>query len=119
MTDKQVEALERIVEEIQADTPEANVTASSIARYALEKYIQDYMDKKHLEKIFIEICLYTVTKEELTKLYSLLSDLHKKVSEEEEDGSNVTFMLGIILHKIMSALMHKYFMNSKLKNEGE
>jgi len=35
--------LDAIIDELQAQMPEASVTTSSIARYALEKYVSDHI----------------------------------------------------------------------------
>jgi len=38
--------LDAIIDELQAQMPEASVTTSSIARYALEKYVNDHIAKR-------------------------------------------------------------------------
>jgi len=47
--------LDAIIDELQAQMPEASVTTSSIARYALEKYVSDHIAKRDGTKILIEI----------------------------------------------------------------
>jgi len=46
--------LDAIIDELQAQMPEASVTTSSIARYALEKYVNDHIAKRDGTKILIE-----------------------------------------------------------------
>ena len=71
MTDEQVQTLEGIVKEIQADTPEANVTASSVARYALEKYIDDYRAKKSGKNISITADISNQNLDDVIRLYQI------------------------------------------------
>ena len=55
LTQRQSDELDAIIDELQAQMPEASVTTSSIARYALEKYVSDHIAKRDGTKIFIEI----------------------------------------------------------------
>jgi len=43
LTKRQSDELDAIIDELQAQMPEASVTTSSIARYALEKYVSDHI----------------------------------------------------------------------------
>jgi len=52
--------------------PEASVTTSSIARYALEKYVSDHIAKRDGTKILIEINTADATEEDIKNLYDLL-----------------------------------------------
>ena len=56
---------------LQAQMPEASVTTSSIARYALEKYVSDHIAKRDGTKIFIEINTADATEEDIKNLYDL------------------------------------------------
>lgn len=110
MTDEQVQTLENIVKEIQADTPEANVTASSIARYALEKYVEDYRAKKDGRRIIIDIGVAHEQPEDLLRLFKIFSEFKDKVCAEENE--NIGYITTMILHGIMGimpkALEKKY-----------
>jgi hypothetical protein len=55
LTQRQSDELDAIIDELQAQMPEASVTTSSIARYALEEYVSDHTAKRDGTKIFIEI----------------------------------------------------------------
>ena len=46
LTQRQSDELDAIIDELQAQMPEASVTTSSIARYALEKYVSDHIAKR-------------------------------------------------------------------------
>jgi len=46
LTQRQSDELDAIINELQAQMPEASVTTSSIARYALEKYVSDHIAKR-------------------------------------------------------------------------
>jgi len=61
--------------------PEASVTTSSIARYALEKYVSDHIAKRDGTKIFIEISTADATEEDIKNLYDLLSKLFDETKE--------------------------------------
>lgn len=115
MTDEQIQTLESIVREIQADTPEANVTASSIARYALEKYIDEYRAKKNGNKIFIEINTQLIGREDMERLYNLMSDLYKKVKAEESE--ELSYIVCTIFQKIMSSFAYKFLMPEPKKED--
>jgi len=65
--------MDAIIDELQAQMPEASVTTSSIARYALEKYVSDHIAKRDGTKIFIEISTADATDEDIKNLYDLLS----------------------------------------------
>ncbi len=75
LTQRQSDELDAIIDELQAQMPEASVTTSSIARYALEKYVSDHIAKRDGTKIFIEVSTENATEEEIKNLYDLLSKL--------------------------------------------
>jgi hypothetical protein len=111
MTDEQINTLDSIVKEIQENTPEASVTSSSIARYALEKYISDYRAKKSREKIFIEINTRGATKDDMASLNELFKEMLNKA---EQSGNIVlTDMVGQIYFVIMDDFVQKYLMPKK------
>jgi hypothetical protein len=79
--------------------PEASVTTSSIARYALEKYVSDYIAKRDGTKIFIEIGTADATDEDIKNLYNLVS---KMLDDAKENYSqSVHYMVGEIFEPIM------------------
>ena len=55
LTQRQSDELDSIINELQAQIPEASITTSSIARYALEKYVIDHIAKRDGTKIIIEV----------------------------------------------------------------
>src|SRR5665648_60059 len=75
MTDEQAQTLGNIVNEIQTDTPEANVTASSIARYALEKYIDDYRANKDGKAVLAKISIENLSSEDIRNLSVNLEEM--------------------------------------------
>ena len=60
------------IDELQAQMSEASVTTSSIARYALEKYVTLY--RQVTEPIFIEVSTADATDEDIN-LYDLISKM--------------------------------------------
>jgi len=70
LTKRQSDELDAIIDELQAQMPEASVTTSSIARYALEKYVSDHIAKRDGTKIFIEISTADATEEDIKNLYT-------------------------------------------------
>ncbi len=57
LTQRQSDELDAIIDELQAQMPEASVTTSSIARYALEKYVSDHIAPSVMEPRFLLKCL--------------------------------------------------------------
>jgi len=95
----QSDELDAIIGELQAQMPEASVTTSSIARYALEKYVSDHIAKRDGTKIFIEINTADATEEEIKNLYDLLSKLFDEAKENY--SPMVHYMVGEILEPLM------------------
>jgi len=79
--------------------PEASVTTSSIARYALEKYVSGHIAKRDGTKIFIEISTADATEEDIKNLYDLLSKLFDETKENY--SPTVHYMVGEILEPVM------------------
>jgi len=99
LTQRQSDELDAIIGELQAQMPEASVTTSSIARYALEKYVSDHIAKRDGTKIFIEVSTADATEEDIKNLYGLLS---KSFDETKENYSPmVHYMVGEILEPLM------------------
>ena len=98
LTKRQSDELDAIIGELQAQMPEASVTTSSIARYALEKYVSDHIAKRDGTKIFIEINTAGATEEDIKNLY-LLSKLFDETKENY--SSTVHYMVGEILEPVM------------------
>uniref|UniRef100_UPI00223F3CC2 hypothetical protein n=2 Tax=Acetivibrio straminisolvens TaxID=253314 RepID=UPI00223F3CC2 len=91
LTQRQSDELDAIIDELQARMPEASVTTSSIARYALEKYVSDYIAKRDETKIFIEINTADATDEDIKNLYDLISKLFDEAKvriPDYPDGSS-------------------------------
>jgi hypothetical protein len=99
LTQKQSDALDSIIAELQAQMPEASVTTSSIARYALEKYVSDHIAKRDGTKIFIEVSTTDATDEDIKNLYGLLSKLFDETKENY--SPMVHYMVGEILEPVM------------------
>jgi uncharacterized protein (DUF2235 family) len=81
MTAKQMEVLDQIVAELQEQTPEANVSTSSVARYALEKYVDTHIAKRDGTKLFIEVSTLGLTKDEIAALYDSVNKMVDNVPE--------------------------------------
>jgi len=99
LTKRQSDELDAIINELQAQMPEASVTTSSIARYALEKYVSDYIAMRDGTKIFIEVSTADATEEDIKNLYGLLSKLFDETKENY--SPTVHYMLGEILEPVM------------------
>lgn len=99
LTQRQSDELDAIIDELQAQMPEASVTTSSIARYALEKYVSDHIAKRDGTKIFIEINTADATDEDIKNLYDLIS----KLFDETKDNCSQTvhYMVGEIFEPVM------------------
>ena len=112
LTQRQSDELDTIVDELQAQMPEASVTTSSIARYALEKYVSDHIAKRDGTKIFIEISTADATDEDIKNLYDLLSKLFDETKENY--SPTVHYMVGEILDPVMMKMARLM----KLKKSG-
>ncbi|AEV67842.1 hypothetical protein [Acetivibrio clariflavus] len=99
LTQRQSDELDAIIGELQAQMPEASVTTSSIARYALEKYVSDHIAKRDGTKIFIEVSTAHATDEDIKNLYDLLSRLFDETKENY--SPMVHYMVGEILEPVM------------------
>ncbi|AEV67839.1 hypothetical protein [Acetivibrio clariflavus] len=99
LTQRQSDELDAIIDELQAQMPEASVTTSSIARYALEKYVSDHIAKRDGTKIFIEVSTADATEEDIKNLYGLLSKLFDETKENY--SPTVHYMVGEILEPVM------------------
>ena len=99
LTQRQSDELDAIIDELQVQMPEASVTTSSIARYALEKYVSDHIAKRDGTKIFIEISTADATEEDIKNLYGLLSKLFDETKENY--SPMVHYMVGEILEPVM------------------
>ena len=99
LTQRQSDELDAIIDELQAQMPEASVTISSIVRYALEKYVSDHIAKRDGTKIFIEVSTVDATDEDIKKLYDLLSKLFDETKENY--SPTVHYMVGEILEPVM------------------
>ncbi|WP_372998499.1 hypothetical protein [Lutispora sp.] len=99
LTQRQSDELDAIIDELQAQMPEASVTTSSIARYALEKYVSDHIAKRDGTKIFIEVSTADATEEDIKNLYDLISRLFDETKENY--SPMVHYMVGEILEPLM------------------
>lgn len=91
MSAKQMEVLDRIVLELQAQTPEANVSTSSVARYALEKYVDTYIAKRDETKLFAEINISEFIKKDFATLYKSFNGMYAQL--EASESKTVAFAL--------------------------
>ena len=112
LTQRQSDELDAIVGELQAQMPEASVTTSSIARYALEKYVSGHIAKRDGTKIFIEISTADATEEDIKNLYDLLSRLFDETKE------NYSPMVHYMVGEILEPVMMKMASMMKLKKPG-
>jgi hypothetical protein len=99
LTQRQSDELDAIIDELQAQMPEASVTTSSIARYALDKYVSDHIAKRDGTKIFIEVSTADATEEDIKNLYDLISKLFDETKENY--SPMVHYMVGEILEPVM------------------
>ena len=99
LTQRQSDELDAIIDELQAQMPEASVTTSSIARYALEKYVSDHIAKRDGTKIFIEVNTAITSEEDIKNLYDLLSRLFDETKENY--SPTVHYLVGEILEPVM------------------
>jgi hypothetical protein len=99
LTQRQSDELDSIIGELQKQMPEASVTTSSIARYALEKYVNDHIAKRDGTKIFIEINTADATDEDIKNLYDLISKLFDET--KENCSPTVHYMVGEIFEPVM------------------
>ena len=109
LTQRQSDELDAIIDELQAQMPEASVTTSSIARYALEKYVSDHIAKRDGTKIFIEISTADATEEDIKNLYDLLSKLFDETKENY--SPMVHYMVGEILEPVMMKMVRLMKLN--------
>ena len=99
LTQRQSDELDSIIGELQEQMPEASDTTSSIARYALEKYVNDHIAKRDGTKIFIEVSTAHATDEDIKNLYDLFSKLFDETKENY--SPTVHYMVGEILEPVM------------------
>ena len=99
LTQRQSDELDSIIDELQAQMPETSVTTSSIARYALEKYVNNHIAKRDGTKIFIEVSTANTSGEDIKNLYNLIS---KMLDEAKVNYSQaVHYMAGEIFESVM------------------
>ncbi len=99
LTQRQSDELDSIIGELQKQMPEASVTTSSIARYALEKYVSDHIAKRDGTKIFIEVSTAFATQEDINTLYDLLGKLFDETKQNHTQP--VHLMMGEIFGPVM------------------
>jgi len=97
--------------------PEASVTTSSIARYALEKYVSDHIAKRDGTKIFIEVSTAHATEEDIKNLYDLISRLFDETKENY--SPTVHYMVGEILEPVMMKMARLMKLNKPGVKAGE
>lgn len=112
MTAKQMEVLDQIVAELQAQTPEANVSTSSVARYALESYVDRHIAKRDKTKIFSEINISDFTKEDISLLYKSFNEMCDRV----KSTGNVTVFNALVESGF--AIMQIYADSIRMKKEA-
>ena len=82
MTADQMKTLDNIVEELQREMPEANVSASSLARYALEKYINDYIAKRDKTRLLIDANVSNLCHDDVKTLHGYMGDLMERAKSD-------------------------------------
>ena len=97
--DKQKE-LDLIVEELQAEQPAGNVTASSIARHALELYIDKHLNVNAGKKVYVEIDVDGVTTGSIKHVVDqLISCMDKAESLQEIEAQRILNSLAVPLSR--------------------
>lgn len=81
LTAKQMAVLDQIVAELQVQTPEASVSTSSVARYALERYIDTHIAKRDKTKLFVEINTSELSKDDIATMHEHVAGMLTKISE--------------------------------------
>lgn len=106
--------LDLAIKEVQEQTPESNVNASTIARYALEKYINDRKAKKDGTKMIIEIDTKDINFDDINSFYLLICGLLDKYFEEPDDewGNN---SIKYLLTSLVGALQEDRFNRERKK----
>ena len=99
LTQRQSYELGGIIDDLEAQMPEASVSTSSIARYALEKYVSDYIAMRDGTKIFIEVSTADASDDDIKNLYDLISKLFDETKENY--SPMVHYMVGEILEPVM------------------
>lgn len=99
LTQRQSDELDSIIDELQAQIPEASVTTSSIARHALEKYVSEHIAKRDGTKLFIEVNTAITSEEDIKTLYDLISKLFDETKENY--SQTVHYMVGEIFEPVM------------------
>jgi len=99
LTQRQSDELNAIIGELQKQMPEASVTKSSIARYALEKYVGDHIAKRDGTKVFIDVNTNYASKEDIKTLYDIVGNLLEEAKENHTKA--VHHMVGEIFEPIM------------------
>jgi hypothetical protein len=115
LTQRQSDELDSIIGELQKQMPEASVTTSSIARHALEKYVNDHIAKRDGTKIFIEVSTAYATEEDIKNLYDLLGKLFEETKGNYSQA--VHYMVGEILNPVMMKMAS--MMKPKKPKDGE
>ena len=105
MTDEQAQTLEVIVKEIQEKTPGATVTASSIARYAMERYIDDYKAERDGTAIIARILLKDFRADDFELLNNKLSKL--SIEFDELGKENISIFLDDFIKIIFQAYINR------------
>ena len=117
LTQRKSDELDAIIDELQVQMPEASVTTSSIARYALEKYVSDHIAKRDGTKIFIEVSTAHATEEDIKNLYDLISRLFDETKENY--SPTVHYMVGEILEPVMMKMARLMKLNKPGVKAGE
>lgn len=84
ITEEQDAKLVNIIKELQAKAPGAEVNVSTITRYALEKYINEY----EKEVLTVEIPLKTASDDELKVLAKGLLQLDQQITPLEIESNS-------------------------------
>ena len=78
--------MKEIVEELNAAVPEAEVTMSTVSRYALKEYVRLYDERMNNGLITCEIPVNDLKEDELEKVmeaFKLLNSVHPTIGEKE------------------------------------
>lgn len=103
INEEQAECLNRIVNELQGNTPESSVTMSSVARYAVEKYLKEYEETKSGKRMYFWIDFTDASGDDIRYLYELLSEVFDRAKRSD---TNVVLSM---LVNIMAPIMKKAF----------
>lgn len=100
--------LDLLIEEENNKNPLSNVTVSSVARYALEKFVKEYIDERDGNKIHANIDTWQATSKDISTFIKLIKEVESNYREQNPDpGDKVNRMFITLSLHLTKACMHK------------